>query len=218
MQTFDKKIFKKIFKRTRTVFYLGISTFALLCLNQTTVASIERNSHAVSKQISSNYVISPNDLLHISVFQEDDLERRIRVSKDGTINYPLLGVLKIGGKTVDQATAYIQALLQKDYLVSPHVTIAIEEYSKQRFAVLGQVQQPGYYEIPHEETVNLLQAIAMAGGYTRIANPGSITVKRSTPKGTKVFRLNAKEMARRGETKTFVIRPNDTITVGESMF
>ncbi|MFH1067582.1 MAG: polysaccharide biosynthesis/export family protein [bacterium] len=166
---------------------------------------------------NSNYVICSNDLLHITVFQEDDLERKMRISKDGTINYPLIGVITLGGKTVAEATSYIQDLLEKDYLVNPHVTISIEEYSKRRFSVLGQVQKPGYYEIPNEETVDLLQAIAMAGGYTRIADPGRITVKRVTETGDKIFRLNAKEMAKKAD-KSFEILSNDTITVGESIF
>lgn len=204
-------IFTQFSMRT---FFFAIIVF-LACSAELQAA--ESPTQSSEKKTSSNYVICPNDLLHIAVFQEDDLERKMRISKDGTINYPLLGVITLGGKTVAEATSYVQDLLEKDYLVNPHVTITIEEYSKRRFSVLGQVQKPGYYEIPNEETVDLLQAIAMAGGYTRIADPGSITVKRVTEQGDKIFKLNANEMAKRAD-KSFEVMPNDTITVGESIF
>ena len=165
-----------------------------------------------------NYVLSPNDFLQIRVFQEDDLNSELRIAKDGTITFPLIGTIKVGGRTVNEAGQLIQELLQKDYLVRPQVTVNILEYSKRRFAVLGQVTKAGYYLIPNEETVNLLQAIAMAGGYTRIADPSRITVKRVTPQGQQVIKLNAKAMARDNSAEDFLVLPDDTITVGESLF
>lgn len=166
----------------------------------------------------ANYVLSPNDLIQIRVFQEDDLNSDLRIAKDGTIVFPLLGAVKVGGKTITQATTHIRDLLLKDYLVNPQVTINISQYSKRRFAVLGQVSRSGYYEMPNEETVTLLQAIAMAGGYTRIADPSRITLKRKGPNGEQVIKLNGKAMARDGSANQFEVLPEDTITVGESLF
>lgn len=172
----------------------------------------------VPSSVPANYILSPNDFLQIRVFQEEDLNSDLRIAKDGTITFPLIGAVKVGGKTVNEAVQVIQELLQKDYLVRPQVTINILEYSKRRFAVLGQVQRSGYFVIPNEETVTLLQAIAMAGGYTRIADPSRITVKRITPEGAKVIKLNAKAMAKDNQAEQFVVQPDDTITVGESLF
>ena len=72
----------------------------------------------------------------------------------------------------------LQDLLAKDYLVNPHVNVNVTEYSKRRITILGQVQKPGSYDMPDREAVTLLQAIGMAGGYTRIADPSKITFKR----------------------------------------
>src|SRR5271170_6053271 len=127
---------------------------------------------------SQSYVLAPNDVVQIKVYQEDDLETKARVGQDGTISFPLIGVVPIGGKTVEQAGALIREKLDKDYLVNPQITLIVVEYSKRRFIVLGQVQKPGSFEIPSEESVTLLEAIAMAGGYTRLADKANVKVTR----------------------------------------
>lgn len=165
-----------------------------------------------------NYVLSPNDLVKLSVFQEADLETTVRISKDGTTTFPLIGPVQIGGKTVQDAGRLIRDLLAKDYLVNPQVTLTVMEYAKRRFVVLGQVQRPGAYEMPDRDNVTLLQAIGMAGGYTRMADPGKITVKRTASGRDELIKLNAKAMAKSGGQKEFEIAPGDVVTVGESIF
>src|SRR6266576_5324075 len=125
------------------------------------------------------YVVGPNDLLLIKVYRQDDLESRVRIAADGTTTLPLLGTINLGGKTLEEATGHVRELLQKDYLVNPQVSVRILEYAKRRFTVLGQVQKPGTFEIPSEESVNLLEAIAMAGGFNRLANTSKVTLTRT---------------------------------------
>ena len=167
---------------------------------------------------SKSYVLSANDLLQIKVYQEPDLETKLRLGKDGTATFPLLGTIHLGGKTLEEATTYIQNRLEKDYLVNPQVTLTVVEYAKRRFTVLGQVQRPGYYEIPNEESVSLLQAIAMAGGYTRLADPGHVTVKRKVAGKEVTYQLNARAMARDNGAQSFEVLPDDTITASERLF
>jgi polysaccharide export outer membrane protein len=185
----------------------------LICLSLFAVRSFA--SEASSGEL---YLIKPNDLIHVIVYQEDDLERKIRVAEDGTINLPLIGRIVVGGKTILEAATCIQTLLEKDFIVNPHVSILIEEYSKKRFSVLGQVKKPGSFEIPPGETIDVLQAIAMAGGYTKIANPNDVLVKRKVNSEFQVFKINAKDMAKTQMTNIFEIQPNDAITIGESIF
>ena len=116
--------------------------------------------------------------------------------------------------TIDEATALIRDSLAKDYLVNPQVTITVLEYAKRRFTVLGQVQKPGTYEIPGEESVDLLQAIAMAGGYTRLANTSRINVNR-TVGGKKVsYTFDARTLA---TERPFDVIAEDTITIAERL-
>jgi protein involved in polysaccharide export with SLBB domain len=153
--------------------------------------------------------------VQIRIYQEDDLETRTRIGKDGTITFPLLGTVNIGGRTLEQAAAVIRGLLAADYLVNPQVSVTVSEYAKRRFTVLGQVQRPGAYEIPFEETINVVQAIAMAGGYTRLGAPWKITVQRTVGDDKQVFKLDAAAMVNEKRAKPFEILPDDTITVGE---
>ena len=165
-----------------------------------------------------NYLLAPNDVVTVTVFQEDDLTTRARVANDGTITVPLIGSVRIGGKSVDDAGQVIRARLAKGYLVNPQVSVAVTEYAKRLFTVLGQVQKGGTFEFPDQGPLDLLQAIGLAGGYTRIANPGKIIVKRRINGKDTVFLLNAKAMAGNTAGKPFEILPGDTITISESIF
>ncbi len=164
------------------------------------------------------YVLSPNDVVQVRVYQEDDLETKMRIGKDGTTSFPLIGVINLGGKTVAQAADLIRARLADGYLVNPQVTVSVIEYAKRRFTVLGQVQKPGTYEIPNEESMTFLQAVAMAGGYTRLANRGSVTVTRMVGGKKTNFNLDLKSATSDLNTQPFEILPDDTITVAERIF
>jgi polysaccharide export outer membrane protein len=84
--------------------------------------------------------------------------------------------------------------------------------------VLGQVQKPGDYNLREQDSVSLLQAIGMAGGFTRLADSGNIIVKRSVDGAEKTLRLNARTMASDERSEPFKIMPGDTITVTERLF
>ena len=165
-----------------------------------------------------DYSLSPGDLIEVKVFQEDDLESKLRISDEGTITFPLIGVVRIGGMTAQAASQVIRNALRR-YLVNPQVTLIVSEYSKRRFTVLGQVQQPGSYEMPDRDPLTLLQAIGMAGGYTRIADPSKIVLKRvSSSGGDEVIKINASRMAKDNSISSIQVQPGDVITVRESIF
>jgi protein involved in polysaccharide export with SLBB domain len=128
---------------------------------------------------------------------------------------PLIGSVKVVGNTVGSATASIRELLVKDFLVNPQVTVTVTEFAKRRFTVLGQVQHSGTYDMPPDDAVSLLQAIATAGGYTRIGNASKITVQRTVGSEKKVFKLDADAMAKNKSEKNFEILPDDVVIVGE---
>ena len=124
----------------------------------------------------------------------------------------------MGGKTVNEAADFLRRKYGERFLVNPQLTVTVTDFSKKRFTVLGQVQSPGSYSMPDNEDVTLLQAIGMAGGYTRIAEPSNITVKRIENGVESLIKLNAKRMARGGASASFKIHPGDVINVPESIF
>jgi protein involved in polysaccharide export with SLBB domain len=165
----------------------------------------------------SSYQLSPNDQIAVEVFGEDDLRTAARLNGDGAVSLPLLGSVRLAGLTLNQAATRLTELYGRDYLVNPKVNVTLIGYAKRRFTVLGQVNRPGSYEMPEGSPsgIDLLEAVAIAGGYTRIAAPERISVKRRD----QVMRVDAKRIAHRGGSEGgFLIEPGDTITVGESIF
>jgi len=132
---------------------------------------------------------------------------------------PLLGSVHLAGLTLTQAASKLSELYGRDYLVNPKVNVMLLGYAKRRFSILGQVSRPGSYEMPESSPggIDLLEAIALAGGYTRIAAPERITVRRQAANGDQIFKVNAKKF-NKGGGGGFRVEPGDTITVGESIF
>ena len=167
---------------------------------------------------SDSYVLRKNDLIKLTVFQEDDMTTETRVSKSGYITLPLLGAVEVAGKSVADATNEIRTKLDKDYIINPQVTLTVMQYAEQWVTVLGEVQKPGQVEIPPEGGLDLLGAIALAGGYTRVADPTHVIVRRVINGRDVVARVNAFMLAHDTQTQEFMVQPGDRISVGESMF
>jgi protein involved in polysaccharide export with SLBB domain len=167
----------------------------------------------------AGYVLSPNDYVGVEVFGEEDLRTSGRLNPEGNLSVPLLGSVHLEGLTLTQAASRLTDLYGRDYLVNPKVNVMLLSYAKRRFSILGQVGRPGSYEMPESSPggIDLLEAIALAGGYTRIAAPERITVRRQSAKGDQIFKVNAKKF-NKGNGGGFRIEPGDTITVGESIF
>jgi polysaccharide export outer membrane protein len=176
------------------------------------------NSTATNSSARPDYVLTANDIVHVMVYQEADLEAKVRISKDGSIVLPLLGSVTVGGQTRESAARMIRDRLGEKYLVNPQVSMEIVEYAKRRFTVLGQVQRPGSFEMPGDESVNLLQAISIAGGYTRLGAGNRVTVQRGQGADKQTFKLDADSMARDKNVKIFEVLADDTITIGEKIF
>lgn len=177
-------------------------------------------SAAESISAPTGYQLSANDQVAVEVFGEDDLRSSGRLNAEGNLSLPLLGSVHLGGSTLTQAAARLTELYGRDYLVNPKVNVALVGYARRRFTVLGQVNRPGSYEMPEGNPggVDLLEAIAMAGGYTRIAAPDRISIRRHREGGNdQILRVNAKRVAK-GEGGSFAVLPGDTVTIGESIF
>ncbi len=212
-----------------SIFLLGIAFLATLVgstgcglasavLPSPRPAAVPELPRPVADPRGNDYRISPTDILDVTVFQETDMKSSLRVSTEGTIALPLVGIVTVGGMTTQEAAQAIRAKLSKGYLINPQVSVTVMEFSKRRFTVLGQVQKPGSFDIPDQQEVTLLQAIGMAGGYTRIANPGKVTLMRRTGGKEDVIMLNAKRMADGSAASAVLVLPGDVITVAESRF
>ncbi len=109
-----------------------------------------------------DYKIGPEDLLEITVFEDAQLNKAVRVSSQGNISFPLLGILKVKDLTAYELEKEIRDLLSEKYLQDPHINVFIREYRNQQISVVGAVEKPGVYDVKGQKTV--LDLLAMAGG------------------------------------------------------
>jgi len=128
----------------------------------------EMNEKLVMRNLASSrtpyrdYKIGPEDLLEITVFEVEKLNKTVRVSAQGNISLPLLGVLRVKGLTANELEIEIRDLLGEKYIQDPQVSVFIKEYRNQRISVIGMVDKPGVFEVSGQKTV--LDMLAMAGG------------------------------------------------------
>jgi polysaccharide biosynthesis/export protein len=120
------------------------------------------NSLASRKGLDRDYRIGPEDLLEISVFEEEKLNKAVRVSSQGNISLPLIGVLRVKDLTANELEREVRDLLAEKYLQDPHISVFIKEYRSQRISIIGAVEKPGVFEVTGQKTI--LDALAMAGG------------------------------------------------------
>src|SRR5947209_14622906 len=154
------------------------------------------NANVPTLSAPSGYVLSANDQVAVEVFGEEDLRTNGRLNGEGNLSVPLLGSIHLAGLTLTQAASRLTDLYARDYLVNPRVNVMLVGYAKRRFTMLGQINRPGSYEMPDGSPggIDLMEAVAMAGGYTRIAAPERISVRR----GNQLLRVNGKRLARGG--------------------
>ncbi len=179
---------------------------------------LAHGTSSLTNNLMGSRHLQPNDVLEVMVYQEPDLATKVTLDERGMVALPLIGPVKLAGLTLEQATAKIRDMYDKDYLVNPKVTIQVDQFAVLRFTVLGQVQKPGSFEFPPNETLNLLEGLAMAGGYTRLAAPNKVTLQRNVNGEQKVYHLDADAMARDKTNKPFQLLPDDTVTVEERVF
>jgi len=119
-------------------------------------------SLASRKDIYRDYKIGPEDLLEITVFEDEKLNKVVRVSSQGNVSLPLLGILRVKGLTANELEKEIRDLLAEKYFQDPHVSVFIKEYRSQRISVMGSVEKPSVFDVTGQKTI--LDMLAMAGG------------------------------------------------------
>jgi protein involved in polysaccharide export with SLBB domain len=166
---------------------------------------------------AGDYMLSTSDTLEMAIFREPDLTTRSKIANDGSVQLPLVGEVKVAGLTIREAREVIRRLYDADYLVNPQVYLNLVDFAERKFTILGQVAKPGAYPFPGGRPLGLLEAVGMAGGFTRSADKGKVIVKRTAEGGTEgTIKVNAKKLS--GNNETFTIQPGDVINVGESWF
>jgi polysaccharide export outer membrane protein len=165
-----------------------------------------------AKTAGADYVIGAGDILDITTWKEPDFTKvDLLVRLDGKISFPLLNDVQAAGVTTGDLKRVIEEGLKK-YVAHPVVTVAVKNPLSQKFYILGEVQKTGEYPLIKNMTV--LQAFAMAGGFTQWASKDEIILVRREGGKDQVVRINYKDIAKgRDFSHNLQIRVDDTIIV-----
>jgi len=191
--------------------------FAVTLAALTTAA--QDNARPAARLIPS-YAIAATDRLRIDVYQEEDLSVIASVDAKGTINLRLVGEVLVAGKTVPEAQKAIEAAYREGrYLVTPQVTINIEEYAPREVSIDGMVRNPGRFPLPIESGLTVADLVLKAGGLTDTARGSAVTVTRRSLDGKQtVFTVDVESLIKgkssgKAADNAFLLQPGDIVFV-----
>jgi polysaccharide export outer membrane protein len=166
--------------------------------------------------VGENYVLKPSDVVSVEVYQEQDLNKSVRIEGDGSVALALIGKVKVAGMTVAEAQSLITDLYNRDYLVDPQVSVLVVQFSPKVVHILGSVNSPGVVEIPPDRDLTLTEAIAGVRGVSRMGNPRSIIIKRVDEDGhARQMEVNFSRIVTDPNVKDVILKEGDTIWVPE---
>lgn len=145
---------------------------------------------------ASDYVIGAGDILEIGVWKDPALTRQVVVLPDGTFSFPLVGRFSAAGKTVEALSAAVEKKLSR-YIPEPDLSVIVQQVNSQVVYVIGKVNRPGH--IPLNRNIDVLQALAMAGGLNAFANEKDIRIFRRTENQTMVIPFNYKAVTEKNQ-------------------
>ncbi len=182
-----------------------VALLALLMLSATGAAAEEPVS------APADYRIAAEDVLLVSVWKEEGLEREVIVRPDGGISFPLAGNVIVAGKTPAEVESEIASRLQR-FIPDAVVTVSVVRLQGMRVYVTGQVKNPGQFTVGRY--VDVLQAITLAGGLTPFAKDGDIKIMRRVEGREVMYKFNFGEV-RRGQSldQNIVLQTDDVVVV-----
>jgi polysaccharide export outer membrane protein len=160
---------------------------------------------------ASEYHIGPGDILRVNVWQNQELSTRVTVRPDGAVTLPLIDEVPVAGRTVAQANDEIAQRYRRFIAAENHVTVSVEEIHSYRVYVLGRVNHPGEFEA--RTPVTVLQALALAGGPTRLADPDRIVVLHHQDEVTRRYLFSYDEATAGRLEQNFTLATGDTLVV-----
>jgi len=126
---------------------------------------------------SERYLLNAGDILSISVWNEEALQREIAILPDGMISFPLAGELKVEGSTVTEVQSVLTQKLA-DYIADPVVTVSVSNVSGNAIHIMGKVGNPGVFTMT--KNLDVMQALSLAGGLSPFAEENNIIIIRRT--------------------------------------
>jgi len=159
----------------------------------------------------AEFKLGPDDVVEVFVYKEPELSPTVVVRPDGKISLPLIGELMVNGKSALELQREVTQKLAQ-YIAEPSVNVIVKEVNSAKVSVLGEVKTPGMYKIKDRATI--LDAVALAGGFTEYARRDKVTLIRIEPNGQQHrIQINVEDQIKGRKGDLFYILPYDKIYV-----
>ncbi|MEZ5500745.1 MAG: polysaccharide biosynthesis/export family protein [Steroidobacteraceae bacterium] len=183
-----------------------------LLLGAMTSLAVAADVASSANGAEAEYLLQPGDILGISVWKEEELKADVLIRPDGGLSFPLAGDVRAAGGTIAQLQVLLSQRLSK-FIPDPVVTVALKQIGGNRIYVLGKVARPG--EFAFAKSVDVMQALSLAGGTTPFADLNSIRVLRRSSLGQQTtFEFHYDEVERgRNLGQNLLLQSGDTVIV-----
>jgi polysaccharide export outer membrane protein len=156
-----------------------------------------------------NYLIGPEDVLHVSVWENQELTVDVTVRPDGKISLPLIQDVQAEGLTASELSDVIHRKLEP-FILQPQVAVIVTQVNAPKVFVVGNVTKPGPY--PLRSDMSVLQALSVAGGFTIFASPKNIKMVRTVKGKQEIRKVNYYDIIEDGKGN-YLLQPGDMIVV-----
>jgi polysaccharide export outer membrane protein len=199
----------------------GIGVRVRLAIGQGLLQGIEQTGRGLLFRFgrsgspgSGEYRIGVGDKIEIGVFGHEDLAKIVEVRSDGTINYPLIGDIRVVGKTAAEIDAELTRVLGKDYLVDPQVSVDVREYQSQWVTIIGEVRTPGKYVL--KRNMRVIDVLAEAGGATKEAGSEILITRQNLDGPPRQIALDRNRLLSHDNAETNIpLQHGDILAIGE---
>lgn len=189
----------------------SISSTAVFAQTQTPTPTTPSNPVLETPKGPEHYIIAPNDVLNIFVYNQPNLSGKVTVLPDGRISFPLVQDVRAAGLNPGQLKAKIEESL-KEFIDFPNVTVTVDSIQSYKVYVTGKVGKSG--EIHSEKPITVLQAISIAGGFSEFANQAEMVIIRGGGEDSTLFRFNYPEVIKgKNFSQNMLLRSGDVVVV-----
>jgi polysaccharide export outer membrane protein len=158
------------------------------------------------------YRVGAGDVLRVNVWKHDELSQQVTVRPDGRFTLPLIGDIDANGHSCDEIAQAISAHARRYFQDNPPVTVQVAEVRSYKIYVVGEVQRGGEFTPNHQ--VSVLHGLAMAGGFTRFANPDRIVIVRRDARGERRIPFDYDAVVNGGDLQQdLALQTGDTVIV-----
>ncbi len=172
-------------------------------------------ARALQHDAGGSSALGAGDVFEVRVYGEPELSGVYRVGPQGDIVFPLCRKVEVGGLSANATAEKLRACLAAGYIRSPQVSVLIKEYNSKKIFVFGEVQRPGTFV--YEDGMTVIQAVTLAGGFTKSASQNSTSVTRIVDGQEIKLKIAVQDIAL-GKMPNVVLKPGDIVFVPESLF